>query len=134
MCLSIAINRPDDVLAKGEHVGFEWMVVHNAMGYRCGYVKVAPGHPWYGKDYYDVPADVHGGLTFAEKDVACGNGGPDDGWWLGFDCAHGYDLPDPALPGRHGRMPMFGGGAVVRTQEYVEAECRSLCEQAQAAT
>jgi hypothetical protein len=132
MCLSIAINRPGDVLAKGEHAGFEWVVTNNGMGYRCGYVKVTPGHPWYGKGYDDVPAECHGGLTFADADVACDRGGSDDGWWLGFDCAHGYDLPDPALPGCRERLPMFGAEAV-RDQAYAEAECRSLCEQAKAA-
>ena len=56
MCLSIMINRPDDVLAKGEHLGFEWTVIHNRMGYRCGYVKVPLSHPWHGKSYGDLYA------------------------------------------------------------------------------
>lgn len=128
MCLSIAIDRPDDVLAKGEHAGFEWMVIHNGMGYRCGYVKVEPGHPWHGKDDTDSFADVHGGVTFGAGDVDCGKGGADSGWWIGFDCAHFGDAPDRSLPIRE--PGSFGHAGVVRTQEYVEAECRSLCEQA----
>lgn len=139
MCLSIAIERPLDVLAKGTHAGHEWQVIHNGNGFRCGYVKVPAGHPWHGKDYRDIDAEVHGGLTFSEPDVPCGAGGPDDGHWVGFDCAHGHDLPDPALPVRHPGMGdrvleyMARMGAAVRSQEYAEAECRSLCEQAASA-
>ncbi len=132
MCLSIAVHRPNDVLAKGEHSGHEWIVVHNGMGYRCGYVKVEPGHPWHGKGYSSIDAEVHGGLTFADADEPCDKGGPDNGWWLGFDCAHIDDAPDPELPATR-RLPCFSHDAAVRSQEYVESECRSLCEQAAAA-
>lgn len=143
MCLSIAVKRPNDILATGEHCGLKFHVIHNGSGYRCGYVRVPLGHPWHGKDYGDVDADVHGGLTFAEADVPCGNG-EDADHWFGFDCAHCFDAPDPALPdNRIGRNPFrelsdafdFPGGErmEVRSQEYVEAECRRLCEQAHAA-
>lgn len=143
MCLGLAIKRPNDVLARGEHAGFEWMVVQNGRGYRCGYVRVPVGHPWHGKSYHDVDADAHGGLTFDEPDEPCDKGGPDNAHWFGFDCAHAGDAPDPALPGCGNResvedfFSIWGihsdGGGTVRTQEYVEAECRSLCEQAQRA-
>lgn len=134
MCLSIAVHRPNDVLANGKHAGFEWVVVHNGMGYRCGYVKVPPGHPWHGVDYNELDCSVHGGLTFSEKDEPCDAPGPDDGYWVGFDCAHSGDDPDYTLPGSHHKM---GGSLLglrfgsVKDQTYVEAECRSLCEQAQ---
>lgn len=137
MCLSVAIERPDDVLASGHHSGHEWMVVHNGRGYRCGYVKVGPGHPWFGKGWDDDVVDaigVHGGVSFAEIDVHCGKGGPDDGYWIGFDCNHAGDAADPSLPGACPRMIEFEQGFgipyAVRSQEYVEGQCRSLCEQA----
>ncbi len=137
MCLSFAIHRPDDVLAKGEHAGYQWQVIHNRSGYRCGYVRVPAGHPWHGKDDSEIDADVHGGLTFAEGDEPCPLDGPDDGYWVGFDCAHSEDAPDPSLPSPKvavniARIFLEGlsSGGTVRTQEYVEAECRSLCEQA----
>lgn len=137
MCLSIAIARPDDVLATGAHAGHEWVVTNNGRGYRCGYIKLEPGHPWYGKDSDSIhevaDVSIHGGLTFADPDVHCGKGGADDGWWLGFDANHHGDAPDPALPGYDPRLDWRGSPAgsdeyVVRTQEYVEAECRGLCE------
>ena len=131
MCLSIAIDRPEDILSKGKHHGFEWMVVHNGSGYRCGYMRVALGHPWHGKGYHDLNVEIHGGLTFAHADVPCDAPGPDTDWWLGFDCAHTWDAPDPELPQEDTHFPRSRfGSQVVRTQEYVEAECKSLCQQA----
>ncbi len=102
MCLPVIVDRPERLLAKGVHMDHEWVVTHNGRGSRCGYVKVSPGHPWYGQqldkcDRCDE-VKVHGGVTYAEPDEACGNGA-DDGWWLGFDACHGGDLPDPELPG-----------------------------------
>jgi hypothetical protein len=161
MCLSVAIERPNDVLANGTHEGHEWVVTHSN-GFRCGYVKVEPGHPWHGKPYQDLQSvKVHGGLTFGQPDEPCDKGGTDDGWWLGFDCGHLGDEPDPklpqdgniryanAFPGMPGLVNDFMAGMMeiaddvcskprdvpegVRSQEYVEAECRKLCEQAAAA-
>lgn len=152
MCLSIKVARPDDVLAEGEHLGFEWAVTNNGNGYRCGYVRLPVGHPWHGADHDDSILDdvkVHGGLTFSRADEPCHKPGPDDAWWLGFDCAHTWDLPDPSLPQIRFRDPLSSmvaklyssleessGGqprCEVCSQEYVEAQCRSLCEQAAAA-
>lgn len=137
MCLSIAIARPDAVLGRGTHAGFEWMITHNGLGYRCGYVRIPLGHPWHGQYCNDVHVECHGGLTFSEPDVHCDKPGKDDAWWLGFDCAHYLDAPDPALPVEDDEsvaviMRRLASGYVVRSQEYVEAECRELCEQAAA--
>ena len=146
MCLSIAIDRPDDVLAEGEHLGFQWVVVNNGMGYRCGYARVPLGHPWHGKKYRDLDdVAVHGGVTFTEADVPCDAPGADTDWWIGFDCAHAFDAPDPELArSRSDSGPslsllnnlLIEGGDEryeVRTQAYVESECRSLCQQAASA-
>ncbi len=133
MCLSVKVNNPEKVLAEGQHLGFEWVIVHNGAGYRCGYVRVPKGHPWHGKNYNDVAAGVHGGLTFGEPDLPCDKDGPDDAFWFGFDCAHCDDARDPSLPTRNEYpMPIFEH-QTVKTQEFVEAECRRLCEQAAAA-
>lgn len=133
MCLSIANARPSDVLARGIHAGHEWMAIHNGMGYRCGYVKVQPGHPWHGVAAEEIDVDVHGGLTFSEHDQPCANpDGKDDGYWVGFDCAHYMDAQDPSLPPSRDGVQLGHRDGVVRTQEYVESECRNLCEQAEA--
>lgn len=132
MCMPIKVRQPSRVLAEGVHAGHEWMVIHNDIGYRCGYVKVDPGHPWHGKDSDDICCDVHGGITYAEADTPCDKDGPDNGWWLGFDCAHAGDAPDPSLPGCRTMDLDHGGYDRIRTTEYVEAECLSLCLQAAA--
>ena len=138
MCLPIKVRHPSYVLAEGVHEGHEWTVTHNGMGYRCGYVKVEPGHPWHGKEMEDVDASVHGGITFAEADTPCEKDGPDNGWWVGFDCAHAGDARDPEIAklteaGIAGieiddRFPISGDR--VRCQRYVERECLILATQA----
>ena len=133
MCLSIKVDHPNAVLAEGEHLGFEWAVTHNGNGFRCGYIRLPVGHPWHGAEYdADVldGVEVHGGLTFAEADKPCHKPGTDDAWWLGFDCAHSFDGQDTSLP-RQFVLCNFEGSQV-RSQEYVEEQCRSLCKQASA--
>ncbi len=135
MCNPITTASPGVLLAKGVHLGFEWEVTSNRMGYRCGYVRIPAGHPWHGKDYDDVEPypDVHGGLTFAQPDTDCGKGGEDNAWWLGYDAAHYMDAPDPELPGyeRSGRVAgMLGEYGTVKTTSYMVAECKRLIEQA----
>ena len=61
-------------------------------GWGNGYVALPPEHPYYLKDYDDIPVDVHGGLTFGSlarrfkweeiQDI------PDDYYIIGFDTAH----------------------------------------------
>ena len=134
MCLSIAIRHPENVLATGTHEGFEWIVTNNGSGYRCGYVRVPKGHPWHGKGYMDegFDPDVYCGITFAQPDLPCDKAGEDDAWWLGFDCAHGGDDPDPELPGSDApwskALKLEDG--TPRSQEFAESNCLSLCEQA----
>ncbi len=134
MCNPVTTLHPEVLLAKGEAYGFQWEVTSNRMGYRCGYVRVPPGHPWHGKHYDSVEPypEVHGGLTFAEADTDCGKGGDDNAWWVGFDGAHYMDAPDPSLPGseamlRYGCLSSYG---TIKTTEYMAAECRRLAEQA----
>ena len=116
-------QNPDYILKEGTHEGFNYMICHNGNGFRCGYIEILEGHPWWNKDYNDIEADVHGGLTYADKDYDNYN------WWIGFDCAHLYDRQDVTLPAEI-YMPSFGEGGTIKTTEYVENECKSLCEQA----
>jgi hypothetical protein len=124
------------LLGHGLHAGHYWLVTHNSMGYRCGYARMGPNHPWHGKGYDELDPAVHGGLTFAgerpPQHCLPEGWGDHAGWWLGFDCAHGGDAPDPALQDGSPHWGILSWGEV-RTPDYVEAECRSLCEQAAAA-
>jgi len=114
---------PENILERGEHAGYKFFIAHNTMGYRCGYVLIPPGHPWFEQYYENIDADVHGGLTYSD--------GNENGWVVGFDCAHYNDAPDLNLPNI--LHPITLGPGVVRSQDYVRRECQSLCEQAAAA-
>ena len=67
-----------------EATGLDCLIVRGPSGALCGYVGVAPGHPWHGKDYsqcLETPVceeswcghsagsrlEVHGGITFADS-------------------------------------------------------------------
>ena len=149
MCLSIKVDRPQHVLAEGKHLGYEWVIVHNTSGYRCGYVRIPLGHPWHGKGEDGLNVDVHGGLTFAQPDKACHGDREDNAWWLGFDCAHCGDAKDPSLLSPEKRQweedfnrrfledhPEYTDrdfGETIKDTNYVKKECRRLCAQAKAA-
>jgi hypothetical protein len=130
-------------LRRGTHLGYAWEVWHNGLGYRCGYVRLPAGHPWVGLQSKDVPARVHGRVTFARAVAGA--------WWVGFDLGHSFDLRDPSLPGGMTELDPMAvvetvafdllnvsewppGPPAIRDDDYAEAECRSLCEQAALAT
>ena len=100
--------------------GLPAKVVIQPAGHRCGYVKVPKDHPYYGLDYDDMHIDVHGGVTYAEHYK--------DGFWIGFDCAHLGDAPDPLFK-KTAYKSHFEELGVVRTLEYCMEECESIAKQ-----
>ncbi len=143
-------SEPDRAEWRDEATGLPCLAVrHSSAGHWCGYVGVAPGHSWHGKDYDQCTeptpcddtwcshsagsrADVHGGLTYAK---AChGNvchvpapGEPDDVWWFGFDCAHSGDLSPAHTWARSREWEEY------RDLDYVRGECARLAQQVKAA-
>lgn len=129
-------TEPDKIQWADEATGLPCLAVRNGYyGHWCGYVGVSEGHPWHGKSYWDIPSDVHGGLTFSKSCDPDGDeatsvchkpaaGEPDHVWWLGFDCAHSGDM---SL-----RKFLRGNGDTYRTLEYVQSECAMLAQQAAA--
>lgn len=81
----------------------------------CGYVELPEGHPWRELAPWDVPATVHGGVSFA------GRLRSREGHWVGFDCAHAGD----AMPMLDGRMI----GDRVWSVDEVAEEVERLAEQ-----
>jgi hypothetical protein len=72
--------------------------------WRCGYVHVPHGHPWYiAGDEWDDTLDVHGGITLRRPSG--------DVMVYGFDCAH------------------FGDSMEEWTLDAVVAETERLAEQ-----
>ncbi len=95
-------SEPDKIQWADEATGLPCLIVRGPHGGLCGYVGLSEDHAYFGKGYDDVPVEVHGGLTFADKchpgedesKGIChlpGPGEPDHVWWLGFDCAHAGD-------------------------------------------
>lgn len=126
------------------------LIVRNQAGALCGYVGVPEGHPFYGKDYSDLPVECHGGLTFSDfcgehEDGICHKpspGEPEKVWWLGFDCGHGGDII-PSFIKLHEEMKKKDGfelktftgarGETYKDIAYVQNECRELAKQLKAA-
>jgi len=129
-------SEPDKAQWTDEATGLPCLVVRGPSGALCGYVGVAEGHPWFGKDYDDVDAECHGGLTFSnfcqphednpERGICHIVDDEEDGhvWWVGFDCAHSGDLAP-----RHDFS--FGNYDTYRNLAYVKRECARLAQQAE---
>ncbi len=122
-----------------EYKGFPCLMRRNMeiTGSWCGYVAVPPGHPAFEKGYDDVEVDVHGGLTYANhcQGPIChvpAPGEPDNVWWLGFDCAHGFDL-SPRLEAFTqqimGHKSFLGVHQHYWTAKEVRREVKSLADQ-----
>lgn len=143
-------DEPDKIHWIDPDTDLDCLMVRNPSGGNwCGYVAVTEGHPFFGRDYDECHAvgdeylDVHGGLTYSDFCADTDDhsrfichvpepGRPDRVWWLGFDCAHLFDL-SPGYAARYPQWPV-GPDEVYRDQPYVEAEVRSLARQIKAAT
>ena len=114
-------------VVEGFHLG------HLSLGNLNGYIQVPKEHPWFKKDYNDIDVEVHGGLTFGEI--------RDEGeFWIGFDCAHSFDIVPSIEPTRtetdkeickkHGISP--SSNLLMRSYKdinFVKAECESMVDQ-----
>lgn len=113
---------------KFEAHGLECAVLRNgAMGHLCGYVSLPKEHPWYGMRYgkiekLDNCPTVHGGITYSENKLPCSDS--EDGWWLGFDCAHAGDYV-PYMPS----IELYESYAHEWTLEEVIEETRNFARQ-----
>ena len=129
MCLPV---KPYKVEREWKTFGLSCAVVQNReAGNRCGYVRVPPGHPAWGKHYDDVDVDVHGGLTFARPEP-CMEHEDGQGYWLGFDCAHSRDkrpCTDEFILAVNKKYGSIYGDGTYRDFAYVQAEVTLLAKQ-----
>lgn len=116
------------------------LIVRGPSGALCGYVAVAPGHPWHGVEYgaIDPSPAVHWGLTYSDRCQAGGKichvareGEADDVWWVGFDCAHSGDISPSYLHLPY--LQHIGFDGVYRDEAYVRSEVECLAAQAKEA-
>lgn len=120
------------------HRGLPCVVTFSDTGYRCGYVGVYPKHPWYGDSYWDhYGIYVHGGLTYSRPSGMYPYLRIDPVWWFGFDCGHLYDGRDYSTLAKYfpnawaleNRFPEFELHSTIKSQWYVEEECKILATQ-----
>lgn len=104
--------------------------------HRCGYVGIPEESSYYGLEDTDILPEplmklgVHGGVTYTGAFLPGDTLGFEGLWWIGFDCGHFDDAPDPTilleyipanvLPERYGH---------VWSHEEVVTECESLARQ-----
>ncbi len=133
-------TEPDKVQYIDKDTGFTCLIVRVPhSGHLCGYVGVPEEHCAYKKNYNDVSAEVHGGLTFSdscqespEGEGICHvpePGEPEHVWWLGFDCAHCGDYSSMAYP--IGLLQYSCDDEVYRNIEFVKSQCSKLALQLQ---
>lgn len=135
------LTEPDKLQWFDEKSGLPCLIVRGPSGALCGYVGVGEKHPYFKKDYNDVPVEVHGGLTFAdhcclerEEGICHIWHGDGERWWLGFDCAHAWDL-SPKSEYKLEQMGFYKDrkrrvtNDVYRNLAYVKAEVESLAAQ-----
>jgi hypothetical protein len=131
MCLPV---KPYKIEREWKHAGLSCAVVQAREGaHRCGYVRVPPAHPMFGKSYNDVDVNVHGGLTFAAIEP-CTEHEDGQGFWFGFDCAHSGDasydpknLPDHEVKFR-AKYPELRTSYRLSEHYWTEAEVVSETE------
>lgn len=103
---------------KFEHRGVLCQILrHPELLHLCGYIRVPDGHPWDKMDYDECDREyntgVHGGLTYAHRE--------DDGYWIGFDCAHAGDY----CPGMYLQTRPASG---YKNMAYVTREIKDLVD------
>lgn len=111
------------------------MVVLAPSGFRNGYVRLPEGHPWIGLDIWDEPpvVVVHGGLTFSglypAEQLDPPTDIPEGPWWIGFDCGHAFDNPEPGYWDAVLGFPYPIQGGHVWTTDEVAAQVEFLAGQ-----
>ena len=141
----------------GKYKDYEYLIVLNHQGHRCGYIAIKPEHPannikpvfdpFLQKERFNYDAldiDCHGGLTFGGsnhglKDLlstSCTDN------WIGFDCGHIGDLCDVEAftkyfgeEERKKKQYFFDamnydfGIRSIKNFVYVETECKCIIDQ-----
>lgn len=139
------VEEPDEVLF--EHEGIKCKIIRICLcdgpgtlpdgtylmfgGYLCGYIFVPKDNPNFGILYEDIEMDVHCGLSYSRMQ--------DDGYWIGFDCAHSGDLVpsnvvlkklfhvDYLIPEGFENHHLFN--PTYKNMNFCIQECKSMAEQ-----
>lgn len=126
--------------------GFGYAVTLNDMGVRCGYINIPASVP----TELIENINVHGGITYVghSNEPIPGMDIKTDGndtLWIGFDCMYYDDIPDYDSLDKYANDGLISASndakilkkipclksniAEIRTIEFCEYECKSVCEQ-----
>jgi hypothetical protein len=110
-----------NLLEHGEVDGITWALAAAPRDPAVnGYIYLPEGHPWRDEKepMFNLPVEVHGGITYAQHN------------WLGFDMMHAWDW----WTGWEGQQYFTRYDDMeVRTIDDVRAEAQNLARQAAAA-
>lgn len=131
----------------GIYMDYEYLIVLNSNGHRCGYVALPHEHEYNNLDcdYFSLDINCHGGLTFMSSEhglkdllpIKCND------IWIGFDCGHYSDKCDvKAFTKYYGEKQaeertsffasldlIMGDMKSIKDFHYAEKECKSIIEQ-----
>jgi hypothetical protein len=92
----IWMDEPDEAEWDSEEWRVPCLVLRTPLGSLCGYAGIAQAHPWHGLGRNRLDAAVHWPLTWAgprdQLRVTRTDATVADHWYVGFDCAHAFDL------------------------------------------
>ena len=126
-----------------EYKGFDCAIVGQPHGCRCGYVRIPAGHLLFAlgklrKPYLQSTVldhlSVHGGITYASASKKYPVPSENEEWWIGFDCAHAFDNPDPQLLEELNEKAIntsvfHDSEGSIKDVAFVEAELKQLVDQ-----
>lgn len=121
-------DEPDEATWVDPATGYTCQILRNTevTGALNGYVFLPGGHPFWGKPYGDLPADInpHGGVSYA-RETLLSTGAV---YRIGFDCSHAWDIAPliDAARRSYGRGYTPPDHDVYRDWAYVQAEVEEL--------
>ncbi len=137
----------------GTYKDYEYLIVLNHNGHRCGYVAIPPLHPaneigtrnnsYTDKDeldYMELNISCHGGLTFGSNSHGLKKLLTNEcqDYWIGFDCGHVNDACDTEAYKKYYGEEKFKkqetffncyNDGSIKTFKYAENECKSIIDQ-----
>lgn len=138
-------DRKTAIEGGGLYKNYEYLIVLNDFGSRCGYVALPTGHPYASdtENFYKWDIECHGSLSFASADHALKTllSIPCTDVWVGFDCGHHWgDKADVQNYIKYfgedmykRRLPIialtFKEVCSIKDFQYVEKECMSIIDQ-----
>lgn len=102
---------------------YECRIIRHSKGidffWLCWYVQLTEKDKYYWENYDTIPYKVHWWLTYWDFSL---NSYPEEGFWIGFDCQHCWDLFTAYMFDKNYEQ-------VYRDMEYVENELKKLVDQ-----